>query len=62
MRPKFHDQPYWGQRDRRTSESHAEMANAIHHQQPSPLSWLLADIFVALILVAVIVGLMIGVI
>ena len=62
MRPKFLDQPYWGQHDRRTSESHAELAQAIHHHQPSPLSWLLADIFVAVLMVCVIVALIFGVI
>ena len=39
-----------------------DYAEAIHHDQPSPLSWLIVDVFVALILVAVIVGLMFGVI
>ena len=39
-----------------------DYAEAIHHDQPSPLSWLLADIFVAVLMVCVIVGLIFGVI
>ena len=68
MRLKFLDQHYFvSDTTRRYPRSLQEAfpmdyAEAIHHHQPSPLSWLLADIAVAVIMVGVIVGLIFGVI
>jgi len=57
-RPRFLDQPnVWTQR---TGQSRIDYASPLSHQ-PTPSSWMLNDLIVALTLVAVIVLMFLGV-